>query len=263
MRICPRIARNGDRQGIDAGMSLGLADRQGRGRRQLLWGLVKWTFLLFLALVAALFVYQTGLFVGQDDVQRLQTQVADLTSRVEALQIESAGYKARAAQVQQELQQLEQRRQAELPSGDAKVLLDLAQQQLKAGATMERLTSLLNAAANPRVCDPTPESKRFTVKLSGGKPGKDASAVFADRRITVTAEGQPVVNSNGKKETWYDPQQPVTVHFTLLDGTVKDATGLLPLQQQLVIADSEYRFSVAADEKKNYAVITAERCNFP
>lgn len=244
-------------------MSLGLADRQARGRRQLLWGLVKWTALLILLLVAGLFVYQTGLFVGQNDVQRLTAEVAELTGRVESLQIESAGYKARAAQAQQQLEQMEQRHKAEAPSGDAKVLLDLAQQQLKAGVSMERLTSLLNAAATPRVCDPAPESKRFTVRLSGGKAGKDATAAFADRRIVVTAEGAPVVNSEGKKESWYDPQLPVTLHFTLLDGTVKDVTGPLPLLHQVVLADSEFRFSVTADEKKSYAVITAERCNFP
>lgn len=244
-------------------MSLGLADRQARGRRQLLWGVVKWTALLLLLLMAGLFVYKTGLVVGQNDVQRLTAEVAELTSRVEALRIESAGYKARAAQVQQQLEQLEQRHQAEAPSGDAKALLDLAQQQLKAGVSMERLTFLLNAAATPRVCDPEPESKRFTVKLAGGKAGKDASAAFADRRITVTAEGAPVVNSEGKKETWYDPQRPVTLHFTLLDGTVKDVTGPLPLQHQLVIGESEYRFAIVADEKRNYAVITGERCNFP
>lgn len=266
MRIWPRPARipcGGDRRGNDAGMSLGLSDRQARERRRLLWGVVKWTFLGFLLLVAGLFVYQTGLFVGQHDVERLENQVTELTSRVEALQIESAGYKARAAQAQQELQQLQQRHQAELPSGEAKALLDLAQQQLKAGVGMERLTFLLNSAAAPRVCDPAPESKRFTVKLTGGKAGKDATAAFADRRVTVTAEGAPVVNSEGKKESWYDPQQPVTLHFALLDGTVKDVTGLLPLQHQLMIAESEYRFAVTADEKKNYAVITAERCNFP
>jgi len=244
-------------------MSLGLSDRQTRARRQLLWSLARWSAALILLGLAAAWAYQTGTELAQIDLRRLNQQVADLTAQVETLQTENAGLKAAATQAREQARQAEQRYQAAAPAGDVKILLDLAQQRLSDGVDMARLTFLLDAAAKPRVCDPEPESKRFTVRLSGGKAGKDASAAFADRRITVTAEGEPVVNAEGKKEAWYDPQRPVTLHFTLLDGATSDVTGTLPLQHQLVTGDSEYRFSIAADEKRSYAVITTERCNFP
>lgn len=243
-------------------MSLGLSDRQARERRQLLWGLVKWTFLGFLALVAGLFVYQTGLFVGQHDVERLENQVTELTSRVEALQIESAGYKARASQAQQELQQLQQRYQSELPSGDAKALLDLAAKRLNDGVQMDRLTFLLQAAS-PRVCDPEPEAQRLIVAVPDVKPGKRGTATLAKGAIVVTAEGASALDAKGNKEAWYDPAQPVTLHVALADGTVRDVVGTLPLEHRLVAGSSEFRLAIAADEKKSYAAITAERCNFP
>lgn len=244
-------------------MSLGSADRQARARRQLLWGVVKWTVALVLVGLAAAWAYQTGTELAQIDLNRLNKEVAELTTQIATLQTENAGLKAAANQAREQVRQAEQRSQAAAPTGDAKVLLDLATQRLNEGVDMARLTFLLDAAANPRVCDPEPESKRFIVKTPIGKAGKEAAAAFAERRITVTADGASVVDANGKKESWYDPQQPITVHFTLLDGTASDATGALPLQHQLVLGDSEYRFSLIADEKKSYAVITAERCNFP
>jgi outer membrane murein-binding lipoprotein Lpp len=244
-------------------MSLGMADRQARARRQLLWAFVKWTVALVLVALAGLFAYQTGTSLAQIDIQRLNERVAELTTQVEILQTENAGLRAQAARAQEQARQAEERVKAVQPTGDAKTLLDLATQRLNEGVDMTRLTFLLNAAGAPRVCDPQPETKRFLVKTPNGKAGKEATAAFADRRITVTADGAAAVDTGGKAQAWFDPQQPVTVRFTVADGPSSEATGVLPLAHRLIVGSSEYRFSIAADEKKSYAVITGERCNFP
>ena len=244
-------------------MSLGMAERQARARRRVLWGLVKGTAVFALIGLAMLLAYRTGTSIAEIDEQRINTQIAQLTRQVQTLQTENAGLRARAAQAQQQIKDVEERYKAQLPAGDSKALLDLANSKLSEGVDMARLTFLINAASNPRVCDEKPETKRLQVKTPIGKTGKEASAAFADRKITVTADGEPALDGKGQKESWFDPAQPITVHFAPLAGQVVDASGVVPLQHQMVVGDSEFRFSIDIDDRKGFATVTGERCNFP
>ncbi len=244
-------------------MSLGMAERQARARRRVIWGVVKWTAALALIGLAGLFAYKTGTSLAEIDVRHKNDKIAELTAELQALQTENAGLRARAAQAQQQIKEAEQRYKAEMPTGDSKALLDLANRKLGEGVDIARLTFLINAASNPRVCDDKPETKRVQVKTPIGKIGKEASAAFADRKITVTADGQPALDDKGKKQSWFDPAQPITVHFAPLAGQAIEASGVVPLQHQMVIGDSEFRFSIDVDERKGFATVTGERCNFP
>ncbi len=244
-------------------MSLGMAEREARARRRVIWGVVKWTAALALIGLAGLFAYKTGTSLTEIDVRHKNDKIAELTAQLQVLQTENAGLRARAAQAQQQMKEAEQRHKAEMPTGDSKALLDLANRKLGEGIDVARLTFLINAASNPRVCDDKPETKRLQVKTPIGKTGKESSAAFADRKITVTAEGQPALDDKGQKESWFDPAQPITVHFAPLGGQVIDASGVVPLQHQMVIGDSEFRFSIDVDERKGFAMVTGERCNFP
>jgi hypothetical protein len=240
-----------------------MAERQARARRRVIWAVVKWAAALALIGLAGLFAYKTGTSLAEIDVRHKNDKIAELTAQLQALQSENAGLRARAAQAQQQTKEAEQRYKAEIPTGDSKALLDLANRKLGEGVDVARLTFLINAASNPRVCDDKPEAKRVQVKTPIGKTGKEASAAFADRKITVTAEGQPALDGKGQKESWFDPAQPITVHFAPLAGQVIDASGVVPLQHQMVIGDSEFRFSIDVDDRKGFATVTGERCNFP
>jgi hypothetical protein len=251
------------REASKAGMSLGLADRQARARRRLMWGLAKWTVALAMIGLAGLFVYKTGTSVVELDAQRKSEQIAELTNRANDLQTENAALKATASQAQAQAQDWEQRYKAEVPTGDRKVLLDLATRKLNEGVDLARLTFLINAASSVKTCDTEQESKRLRVKTPIGKPSKESSIAFADRKITVTADGAPAINAKGEKEAWFDPAQPITVQFAAPDGRTVAATGIVPLQHQMVIGDSEFHFSIDVDERKGFALVTSERCNFP
>ena len=244
-------------------MSLGMADRQARARRRLFWGLAKWSVALAMIGLAGLFAYKTGTSLAEIDSERKNEQIAQLQAQSQALQTDNTTLKATAEQAQTQAREWEQRYEAEVPSGDRKMLLDLATRKLSEGVDPARLTFLINAASNARSCDAEPESKRLLVKTPVGKVGKEASAAFADRRITVTAEGVPAVNEKGQKEAWFDPAQPITVQFAKIDGQAIASTGIVPLQHQMVLGDSEFHFSVDVDEKRGFAVVTSERCNFP
>ncbi len=244
-------------------MSLGMAERQARARRRVIWGVVKWTAALALIGLAGLFAYKTGTSLAEIDVRHKNDKIAELTAQLQALQTENAGLRARAAQAQQQMKEVEERFKAQIPTGDSKALLDLANRKLGEGVDVARLTFLINAASNPRVCDDKPETKRVQVKTPIGKAGKEAAAAFADRKITVTADGQPALDDKGQKESWFDPAQPITVHFAPLDGQAIDASGVVPLQHQMVVGGSEFRFSIDVDQRKGFAMVTGERCNFP
>ena len=244
-------------------MSLGMAERQARARRRVIWAVVKWTAALAVVLLAGLFAYETGTSLAEIDVRKKGDKIAELTTQLRTLQTENAGLRARVTQAQQQAKEVEQHYQAQIPTGDSKTLLDLANRKIAEGADVARLTFLINAASNPRVCDEKPETKRLQVKTPIGKTGKEATAAFADRKITVTADGQPALDGKGQKESWFDPAQPITVHFAPLAGQVVEASGVVPLQHQMVVGDSEFRFSVDVDDRKGFATITGERCNFP
>jgi hypothetical protein len=240
-----------------------MAEREARARRRIMWAVVKWMAALALILLAGLFAYQTGTSLAEIDVRRKNAQLVQLTAQTQTLQTENAGLRAQIAQAQQQAKEWERRYNAEMPTGDTKALLDLAKRKLAEGIDAARLTFLINAVSNPRVCDDKPETKRVQVKTPIGKAGKEASAAFADRKVTVTADGQPALDGKGQKESWFDPAQPITVHFAPLAGQAIDASGVVPLQHQMVIGDSEFRFSVDVDKSKGFATVTGERCNFP
>ena len=244
-------------------MSLGMAERQARARRRVIWTMVKWAAALALVGLTGMFAYETGTSLAEIDVRKKNDEIAELTAKLQALQTENAGLRARTAQAQQQAKEAEQHYKADMPTGNSKALLDLANSKLAAGVDIVRLTFLINAASNPRVCDDKPETKHVQVKTPIGKVGKEATAAFADRKITVTADGQPALDNKGQKESWFDPAQPITVHFAPLAGHAIDASGVVPLQHQMVIGDSEFRFSVNVDARKGFATVTGERCNFP
>jgi len=229
----------------------------------MIWALVKGAAAVAVLILAGLFVYQTGISVANIDIRKKNDEIAQLTTRLQAVQAENAALRAKAAQVQQQAQEAEQRYKAQIPTGDSKTLLDLANRKLADGVDVARLTLLINAASNQRVCDDKPEIKRVQVKTPVGKPGKEASASFADRKITITADGQAALDNKGQKQSWFDPAQPITVHFAPLGGEVVNANGVAPLQQQMVLGSSEFRFSIAIDEQKGFATVTGQRCNFP
>jgi hypothetical protein len=243
-------------------MSLGLHDRQQRHRRRMLWSAVKWGIALALIFVAGLYAYQTGTSLARIDLKRLEEKVAELTQTIDGLRNENAELKATRAEAEQRAASWEQRYQAEVPTGQAKAIHDLAQQKLREGVDPARIAFVIAAAANPRVCDEEPESRTIMVRTAINKTGKN-SASFADKTVTVTAEGQAVENDAGQKEAWFDTAQPVMLRFTEIGGATTEAAGILPLQHGWIVGDSEFRFNIAAEERRGFATITAERCNFP
>ncbi|RMD61828.1 MAG: hypothetical protein D6826_08935, partial [Alphaproteobacteria bacterium] len=192
-------------------MSLGLHDTRLRRRRQFRWMIVKWLIALGAILGAGVFAYESGSTLAQREIAALRTEIDSLRAKVESLQRENTDLRADAILTERRLQEAEARYAKDVPRGRMAALLDQLKEKLAAGVTLERLEFLIAAADNPRTCSAEPATKRFIVQTPLTTGGND-SVSFADKRITITASGEPTVNAEGNREAWFDPAKPVTVH---------------------------------------------------
>lgn len=225
--------------------------RESQRRRQRVWlGLIKWSLLIGAVVMAGGYAWYTGSSVARREVEQLQTENTQFKNDLEKLQAEIAEVKGREAGLKQQV-----------PPENLRKLMELIQGKVNTGVPVDRLEFIIGAAKAERSCDAAPTTKRFFVQTPVHQtPG--ALAVFGDNAITVTADGSPTVNPQGKLEAWFDPAQPVTVSFAETKGATTKATGVLPIQKSMVVGDFEYKFTIAAGTK-GIINVTMERCRYP
>lgn len=156
-------------------------------------------------------------------------------------------------------QQLQAQYQQDVPAGAFKQVTDVVKKQLDAGIKPERLILAIDSARPPKNCTP-PTSKRFVIKTPVYS-GPHGSVAFANGTITVTGVGESAVSATGSPEAWYDPGKPVSITFIQTGGQETVKKGLLPIHHSLVIANKEYRFTVAAGER-SFISVTSDTCDY-
>lgn len=241
-------------------MTLGLYDYDRRRRRRSWMRLFKMLLLLAVLLGIGLFSYQMGIEQIKGREVGLRRENAGLQVRNAELErlVDTLRETARMAEVRAD--ELETRLRRELPQGELARLTKLIAERLTAGVDADRLAFLIDMTSIPRDCEPA-ETKRFILPTPLYH-GSNTAVGFADGAVTVSGEGAAAQNEEGQPEGWFDPQQPVAIHFTRTDGTRTTATGMLPLKQSLVIDMTEHRFTVDAGAH-SFVEVTAERCSFP
>jgi hypothetical protein len=154
-----------------------------------------------------------------------------------------------------------ERYETEVPQGETAVLWQLLTRRLAEGVEARRLAEVVELVTNERRCDAQLVTKRVIVKthLHGGT---DTSAGFADSRLTVQGEGGAARDANNNPVAWYDPAEPVSVSFITIGGDTELVEGYLPINHAVVLGDSEYRFAIT-EGPRNFALVTAERCDYP
>lgn len=242
-------------------MTLGLQENRHRRRRQRRWSVLKWLVILSMLLGAGVFAHETGSQLARLDVIRLEEQVADLDTEVQAAEQEKSNLRAQLAETRHELETWQQRYNQEVPTGDMADLLEVAAARLDNGVSAERLSFVIANASQERSCTEGPTTRRFIVQtpLAGGA----ADAVsFADNAITVTAQGPSATDDQGRVEAWFDPNEPITVRFTRPGGESSEAEGTLPLHHSVVQNDKEHRFTVVPGNRA-FVDVTWELCDYP
>lgn len=220
-------------------------------------------FLFYIGLLGGAGAY--GYFEGQSEADR---RVANSQDQLNVLAQENTNLndKIRAAMDKQssaltEARAWRDRFEKEIPTGPTLEIMELVRQRMDDGLDGTRLLNLISLAQNTSNCDDSPEVKRFIVNtLIYSSP--DNSISLGNGSVTVTGDGEPTLNAEGKPEAWYDPTKPLTVTFTELGGKSEKISGELPIHKSMVFGANEYRFSISKG-KQSFASISVTRCDFP
>lgn len=225
--------------------------RESQRRRQRVWlGFFKWSLLIGAVVVAGGYAWYTGSSVARREVEQLQAENTQFKLDIEKLQAQIAEVKGREAGLKQQV-----------PAENLRKLMELIQGKVNGGVPVDRLEFVIGATNAERSCDAAPVTKRFFVQTPVQQtPG--ALASFGDNAITITADGNPTVNPQGKLEAWFDPAQPVTITFAEFKGATTKTTGVLPIQRSMVVGSWEYKFNIAAGAR-GIINVTVERCHYP
>jgi hypothetical protein len=241
-------------------MTYGLYDSERRHRRRIVWRIIKFVVATTAIGGGGLFAYQLGVEHARTAETRLDRRVGELADTETKLRETITGLESELQQERGKARGLEERLAREIPSGDAKALIDQLVERIKSGIEPKRLAQVISATQNLRNCQ-EPQSKRFIVQTPIRRG--DASAVtFANDTITISATGAPAKGATGP-EAWFDPGQPIVIRVAGLGTQPTDVTGTLPVSHTQVIKDAEYRFVFAPAQTRGFVQVVAERCAFP
>lgn len=234
-------------------------DRQ-RRRRQAVWRVAKIFLQLGVVAAVGLFAYQ---FRIEQTVQReksLQGEIEGLAHDKAELEQRNLSLQSMIANARLRTEEVERRLQQDAPTGPLRDLMLLARKRLEEGVAPQRLEFVISNASNTRDCTPA-DGKRFMIRTPLTQ-GANTAVTFEDGKITVTGSGKPDHGDDDKTEAWFDPDQPVTVYFTVIGGTQSTAEGMLPLHHSLVINNKEYRYTLT-EGAKGFVNIASDTCSYP
>ena len=241
-------------------MNFMLQDTGGRYRRRA--AEKRRNFLMFLIFVGALCAlsYRWGAENVRSSEAAYKQQAMKLQEERSGLEQTITLLRSEVQSTQVRYQQLEAKYQQEVPTGVFKQLTDIVKKQLDSGIKPERLSFVIDSARPPKNCT-LPATKRFVVKTPVYS-GPHGSVAFGNGTITVTGTGTSAVSPTGSAEAWYDPGKPVSITFTQIGGKETVKEGLLPIQHAMVVANKEYRFTIAAGER-SFISVTSDSCDYP
>ena len=220
-------------------------------------------FFVAVAALAAIawFSFDTGRRHSESRILTLEDRVADL--EIQSNTARDAESQARSAlqAVTSEAATWQQRYESEVPQGETAILWQLLTRRLNEGVDPRRLAEVVELVANERRCDAQLTTKRIIVKthLHGGT---DTSAGFADGRLTVLGEGEVARDADNNPVAWYDPTSPVAINFVTIGGETEVVEGYLPINHAVLLGSDEYRFAIT-EGPRDFALVTAERCDYP
>jgi hypothetical protein len=237
-------------------------DREKRGRRRrAFWAMLRWAVALGAVALAGTYAYDAGLRLANRETQRLGALLASAEADKEAAVAERDALATELAASKAETETWRQRHTAEVPKGDVATLAALAQRRLAAGVPVDRLSFVIENVGAVRDCPEPPQTKRFLVQTPIST-GAGASIGFAGGTIVVTGTGESARDAAGNPLAQFDAGRPVALHFTLIDGSMREATGTLPLATSIVVGGLEHRFSAVATDN-GFVNVTGETCKFP
>lgn len=196
-----------------------------------------------------------------NQLDELQTEVTAKAKLLEDSRNEAITQRADARTAAQRYDQLKSQYEKDIPaSGPLRDLVEMVKQQVKDGMPAERLAFVIRSTRPPSNCS-DPSSKRFVVQTPAYK-GPSSTVSVGEGAVLISGKGQSARGKAGEMEAWYDPTQPVTIHFKTGDGREEDKVGTLPFQHAIISQGREYRFNVSEGEK-SFAKVSFDSCDYP
>ena len=257
-----------DRPGGADVMVLGLGEGRRHARRRRRAAVARWIGVLVAVAGLVTLAFMTGSSISEQRVARLETRTAELRAEGEALRRAAAAREtarvslaASRDEAVRRLEALQARYDSDAPQGEMRELHRRMVGLIDSGVPRQRIEALLShAGARPR-CPDGPVTRRFILPLSATR-GVNNAVGFAERTITVTGQGAPSRSEDGNPQAWFDPAEPVTLHFTLVGGRRKEISGRLPLHHSLVSEGREHRFT-ARPGPRSFVLVTWVGCELP
>lgn len=239
---------------------MSLYDSERRYRRRVWGGLVRFVIFVGVVVAAAMTAYEFGAEDIEGQRRLHQEQLLEFEQARSAAEQEAANLRVEVEKARLAVEEWERRYEADVPTGDRLALLGLVSERLAAGVDPERLAFLIKAAEDKRDCEEV-ETKRFLVRTPL-YDGANTSVTFANEAVAVTGSGESETTDAGLPQAWYDPEKPVSLVFTRIDGQTTEISGTLPLQQSVVHDGVEHHFLVRPGAR-GFAQVAAERCAYP
>ncbi|MCR9073132.1 MAG: hypothetical protein NXI18_15575 [Alphaproteobacteria bacterium] len=239
---------------------MSLYDSERRYRRRVWGGVIRFVIFVGVVVAAAMTAYEFGAEDIQGERRLYQAQLAEFERARGAAEQEAADLRVEVEKARLAVREWERRYETDVPTGTRLELLDLVTERLAAGVDPERLAFLIKAAEDKRECEEI-ETKRFLVRTPL-YDGANTAVTFANDAVAVTGSGESETTDAGLPQAWYDPQKPVRLVFTRIDGQQTLISGILPLQQSVVHDGVEHHFMVKPGAR-GFAQVAAERCAYP
>jgi hypothetical protein len=249
-------------------MSLGQYDFDERERRLAWLRILKIVVYVVVVISVGLFSYQYAIERVKGRESKRDQDLQALTQQNAELQVVAQQYLQASRTAEGHARTVEERLGKELPSGDRAKLLKLVDERLAAGIQADRLALLIRNARAPTNCA-VGETRHLVAATSARLRTSSRAMGFANGALTLTAEGEPVRDRKGNAEGWYDPAQPVTVKIapnakepTAAGVQEQTVSGVLPLNQTVIVGNHEYHFAFKVGTK-SYIDVAVETCDFP
>ena len=204
--------------------------------------------------------YWVGGLSARQNIYILQGEKASLTEEYEISQDNVIKLRAEAQTANVRLEQLRARYEELLSEGPVRDLLVMVRKQIEQGVAVERLQSVILSARPPQNCSDA-EVKRFVVRTPVYK-GPNSRALIGGGKVSIEGRGVSAKNSQGQKEAWFDPGQPIDLVFKARGVKSTQKKGLLPIRHSMIVGDKEYRFTLSIGAK-SFVKVTYDHCDYP
>jgi len=227
----------------------GISRERARRRRRFLFRLTFWLAAVGVFVAIGYSSYRTGSALAEREVVARRADIERLKAEADADKLTDEQLRADLAKAHQATSALQQRYEADVPSGGLAGLVAILRQKQAAGLNDDRIAQVLRETDASRPCGDRVVHRRFPIATKA--PGLDDTVSFLDGLIQLSAS-MPAHSDGPAKGPI------VTISRAWAAEPIK-VTGL-PAQQSITIYNIELKLVVQASDLSGFAEASLSTC---